>query len=138
MYKKIFTLTVVLLLVMFGISASNIMTSSIQIQPTPQQTSRGPVTQEQAIAIAIGIARSWHEPNAQVDTWSKQSRNEFVNQLKIQEEDVLIAGTGDVWTINLKGKFTPNRVPLGVVVQCSEMFVVVDIESGDVISADCR
>lgn len=138
MYKKKIALVVIVLLLVFAVSAANIMTSSLQIQPTPQQSPRGPVTQEQAIAIAIGIAQSWHEPNAQVVTAVKQSRSEFVNQLKAQGDEVLIAGTGDVWTVNLSGKFTPNRVPPGVVVQCSAMFVMVDIESGDVIGAGCR
>lgn len=138
MFKKKFALVAFFLLVVLGISAATLMTTSFQIQPTPQQPPRGPVTQEQAIAIARRIAQNWHEPNAQVATKSKKSRSELFNQLEGQGEDVLIAGTGEVWTIKLSGKFTPNRVRLGVQVECSEMFVLVDIGSGEVIGVGCR
>ncbi len=67
MHKKKLALMIVLLLA-FGISSASKKTPSPQIQPTPPQPPHGPITQEQAIAIAKGVAQGWHEPNAQVVT----------------------------------------------------------------------
>src|SRR5215216_6272504 len=92
------------------------MTLSHQIEPI-----HGPVTEEQAILIAKGVAQGWHEPNAEVVSTNKQSRSEFIDQLRAERAKVLIASTGGVWTIKLRGKFMPNRVPPSILLECSEM-----------------
>jgi len=138
MFKKRFALVVIVLLLVFAISAATIMPKSHQAQSPLQKTPVGPVTQEQAIDVAIHAAQSWHEPNPQIVTVRKQLRSDFINQLKAQGDDGLIAGTGDVWIVDLSGKFTPNRVRPGTILQCDAIFVVVDIESGEMIGAGCR
>ena len=124
----------ILLLVLAG-SATN---TQAQTPQPPEQAPVGPVTQDQAIGIAVTGAQSWGEQNAHLVDVRKQSRNNFIEQLKAQGDDVLLAGNGDVWIVDLSGKFTPNRVEPGTILQCSAMFIVIDIDSGDVISAGCR
>ena len=134
MKKQKFTLVILILLALVGISAAVIKSLSLPLQSTP----RDPVTQEQAIQIALGAAQAWNEPNAQLLAGRKLSHSEYLEQLKAQGDEVLIAGTGDVWIVTLSGNFTPNRVRLGAVVHCTEMSVVIDVESGDVLSVGCR
>lgn len=51
---------------------------------------------------------------------------------------MLVTGTGDVLIVDLTGKFTPNRVPPGVILQCDKMYVSIDSDTGDVINVGCR
>jgi len=133
MFKK-FILTGVLLLVLAG----SVATAQAQLSQLPEQAPTGPITRDQAIGIAMAGAQGWGEQNAHLVDVRKQSRNNFIGQLKAQGDDVLLAGTGDVWIVDLSGKFTPKRVEPGTILQCSAMFLVIDIDSGDVISAGCR
>ena len=134
MFKKKSALAILILVGALAISAASIIALSHQIQPTPLDL----VTQEQAAHIAFSIAQTWNDPNAQVLTGRKLSRSDYLNELKAQGEDVLVAGTGDVWIVNLRGNFTPHRVRLGAVVKCTEMSVAIVVENGDVISVTCR
>jgi len=135
MHKK-FLLISLLFLAMGGAVAS----ISAQGEPPPSGTllPPGPITQAQAAAIGLVGAQAWGEQSAQVTSIHKQLRSEFVSQLKAQGDEVLVAGTGDVWIVDLSGKFTPNRGPFNHTLQCDKMFVVVDADTGDVISAGCR
>lgn len=136
MFRK---LTLIGISVLLLILAGSVANTQAQMSQQPEQIPPvGPITQGQAVNIAMTVTLSWGEQNAHLASVRKQLRDDFIRQLKAQGDDVLLAGTGDVWIVDLDGKFTPNRVPDGIVLQCSAMFVVVDIDSGDVISVGCR
>ncbi len=139
MSSKIMIIGVVLLVLTGFVAASFVNREQVQhVQPTLQQTLVGAVTEDRAVSIARMVAPSWGEQNPRVTNVRKQLRRDFMQQVKAQGEDVLLAGKGDLWVVEMSGKFTPNRAPRGIIVHCDSMFVVIEIDSGDVISVGCR
>src|SRR5574341_156537 len=115
--------------------------SSSTVYETPRPTQprpSSPITQDQAVAIAIEVAQGWGDQNAQLVRVNRQVRGDFIKLLKARGDDVLIAGSGDVWIVDLSRKFTPSRVPPDVSIQCNVIFVAIDADSGDIISVGCR
>jgi hypothetical protein len=135
MHKKL--LMISLLFLIMGGAVVSISAQGKQ-PPSGTRLPPGPITQEQAVTIGLLSAQAWGEQSAQVTSIRKELRSEFTSQLKAQGDDVVMAGTGDVWIVDLNGKFTPNRGPFNHTLQCDKMFVVVDTDTGEVISAGCR
>ncbi len=93
----------------------------------------------QVIAIALTAARGWGEPNPQVTNVRHEGRENFTQDLQARGEQVLLAGSGDLWVVELSGAFTPSRLPPGGgVLKCHGMYVAVDANSHEVISAGCE
>jgi hypothetical protein len=100
----------------------------------------GPLTnQEAAVHLAKKVANAWGEPNPQIVSVSKLSRGDFLDLLKAQGDDVALDGSGDVWVVELSGKFAPMRGPAtGKKPQYDNMHVVLDVETGYVLNVGSR
>ncbi len=94
---------------------------------------------DHAIATALNAARGWGEQNPQVVNVRQEARRSFTEDLQARGEQVLLAGNGDLWIIDLSGAFTPDRMPPGgSVLMCHAMYVVIDAISYEVISVGCK
>ena len=103
-----------------------------------EQTPVGPVSSDQAIEIATRLGRAWGEPNPELVDVREQSRSDYSLQAAARGEQVLVAGTGNLWIVHLSGQFGPNRVPRGFNVVCDAIYVTIDVATGDVISDGCQ
>jgi hypothetical protein len=99
----------------------------------------GPISQGEAIDIGLTGARSWGEPNAVVLSASKESRGSFEAQMNARGEYVNVAVSSVMWIVRMSGNFTPlHGPPGGAAIHCQTMFVVIVVDSGDIVSAGCE
>lgn len=107
---------------------------SVTMMADPEQDAK-----QQVIAIALTAARGWGEPNPQVTNVRHEGRENFTQELQARGEQVPLAGSGDLWVVELSGAFTPDRMPPGGgALKCAAMYVAIDANSYEVISAGCE
>ncbi len=120
----------------------SIMAVNITLSPSQSQSAPTVDVEEnarkEAVRLALAVGQSWGERNPQVVAVRKESTDDFVKQLEAQGETATIAGSGDLWIVDLRGRFIPNRAPLGVTWHCDSMFVAIQSGSNEVTGAGCR
>ncbi len=95
-------------------------------------------SRKEAIKAAIVVSQSWGEDHPQVLNVTKETHADFVQRMAARGETVAVAGTGDLWIVDLRGTFVPNRIPRDVTWHCASMFVAIQGDNNEVIGAGCR
>jgi uncharacterized protein YceK len=94
---------------------------------------------DQAITIALTAARGWGEPNPLATNMRREGQESFAKDLQARGEQVLPAGKGDLWIVDLTGSFTPRRLPPnGGTLKCNRIYVAIEAGTYDVISLGCE
>ncbi len=120
-----------------SIMAVNITLSSSQSQSDPTAEAEESARQE-AIRLALVVGQSWGERNPQVVGVRRESHEDFLKQMELDGETVVVAGTSDLWVVDLQGTFVPRRVLRDVTWHCDAMFVAIQSANNEVIGAGCR